>query len=308
MKPLLPVSDIVDHLESKGVLFNLVSKDDAITYLQSNTYYMKLGSYRFNYQKYTTGKNEGKYINLEFAYLKELAIIDMYLRYEIMNLCLSIEHYLKVKLLNAVETNPDEDGYRLIQLFIANDKNLSSLKKIQSHKSSAYCKDLIEKYYPYFPIWVFLELISFGELAYLCDFYNDLYDDEICESSLLNSVRDIRNASAHSNCLINHLYAGDNSPDPNVVREVRSISSFGQAAVSKKMKNKCIYDFTCLLLAYSKVVSSQDVLVRGSRNLQQLFTDRIPKHKDWFIKNNLLTSSYKFAKDILDNINSSMIV
>lgn len=31
---------------------------------------------------------------------------------------------------------------------------------IHKHKSGEYCKNLIEKYYPYFPIWVLVELIS----------------------------------------------------------------------------------------------------------------------------------------------------
>ena len=50
------------------------------------------------------------------------------------------------------------------------------------------------------------ELISFGDLTYLCAFYNQLYKEQIVNNKFMNTVRDIRNASAHSNCLINKLF------------------------------------------------------------------------------------------------------
>lgn len=307
MKPLLTSEEIIDHLKSKGVTFNITDELSALDYLKNNNYYMKLASYRSNYPKQSSGKNVGQYIGLDFAYLQELAIIDMHLRYHIIEMCLSIEHFLKVNLLRKIEENPQEDGYKIIQLFFAKDSRLSSLNTINKHRSSAYCKDLIQKYYPYFPSWVFLELISFGELAYLCAFYNELYNDEICSNSLLNSVRDIRNASAHSNCLINHLYAGDNTPDPNIVRRVKSLSSFGQNSITKKMKNKCIYDFSCLLFAYTDIISSPEVLRKGIDNMQDLFNNRMIRNKDWFKTNTTITSAYLFAKDLLDKVAASMI-
>lgn len=59
-----------------------------------------------------------------------------------------------------IENNPNEDGYELIRRFIGytnargQAQNEYILKKIRGHRSSDYCKDLIEKYYPYFPVWI----------------------------------------------------------------------------------------------------------------------------------------------------------
>ena len=214
---------------------------------------------------------------------------------------LDIEHCLKIRLLNAVENNPEEDGYRLIQKFLAQDPNFTSLKKIHSHKSSDYCKDLIEKYYPFFPTWVFIELISFGELAHLCEFYHKMYGEQIADRILLNSVRDIRNASAHSNCLINRLTPGNNNAHISIVNRIKKIKSIGEKTRDKKLSNKCLYDFVCLLYAYDEIVPNATTKRIRYKELNDFFTDRMVKNKDWFSKNDTIASSYRFAKKVLDN-------
>lgn len=100
MKALLSVDELVIHMKEKGITFNEITEDEAKEFLTKNNYYMKLASYRANYVKCDTGKRTGKYCKLDFAYLKELSTIDMYLRYKIMDICLDIEHAIKVKLLN----------------------------------------------------------------------------------------------------------------------------------------------------------------------------------------------------------------
>ena len=71
---------------------------------------MKLASYRANYPKCNAGEREGQYQNLDFAYLKELSTLDMYLRYIIIEMALDIEHAIKVKIVNDVTNNPQEDA------------------------------------------------------------------------------------------------------------------------------------------------------------------------------------------------------
>ena len=304
MKKLLTSEELVEHMYGKGITFDIVSKEEAVKFLSDRNYYLKLASYRFNYQKHKSGKNEGKYINLDFAYLKELSTIDMHLRYIIIHMCLDIEHYLKVKLLRMIENNPEEDGYEIVRGFLADDKNLHALRVIQSHNTSEYSGGLINKYYPYFPVWVFVEVITFGELTHLCSFYETCYNSKVCNKSLLNSVRDIRNAAAHNNCLINHLYAGDFRPDPNIVREVKKLNIASDKSVRKKMRNKVINDFACLLLTYDEVVTSYETKRKRYEELQLLFNDRFLRNdnKDWFKSNSILTSSYDFSKKLLDAI------
>ena len=49
------------------------------------------------------GVNEGKYLNLDFAYLKDLGIIDFRLRMILFKMINSIEHYLKLRILKYIE-------------------------------------------------------------------------------------------------------------------------------------------------------------------------------------------------------------
>ena len=61
-------------------------------FLRYNNYYFKLKSYAKNYP---INPKNGKYVNLEFAYLVELSKLDMYLRKIILGMCLDVEHILK---------------------------------------------------------------------------------------------------------------------------------------------------------------------------------------------------------------------
>jgi hypothetical protein len=77
MKNKLTIDEQIKDLKEKGVAFNIMNEDDAKKFLRYNNYYFKLKSYASNYP---INPKNGKYVNLEFAYLVELSKIDMYLR------------------------------------------------------------------------------------------------------------------------------------------------------------------------------------------------------------------------------------
>lgn len=110
VKPKLSIDGQIEHLKSKGVLFDIMGEDEAKAYLAKNNNYFKLTAYRKNYDKHPDGENKGKYINLEFAYLVDIAVIDMLLRYRFVHMALDIEHHTKLKILRKMN-ECDEDGY-----------------------------------------------------------------------------------------------------------------------------------------------------------------------------------------------------
>lgn len=304
MKQLLSIEELIQHMKNRGITFNEISENDAKQFLQNNNYYMKLAAYRANYDKCDTGKRQGQYKKLDFGYLKELSTIDMYLRYIVMDMCLNIEHVIKVRLIKNITNNPSEDGYDIVRKFIAQDDNLRILKNIRSHKSGEYCKDLIEKYYPYFPVWVFVELISFGDLLYFCSFYEKIYGVQIINNKLMNTVRDVRNAAAHSNCLLNKMTEKIDS-----TKQVNNeISSFiiGMKNISKTSRvNNLSYKFTnsfvTVLYVYDSLMNEIPKQKRY-KEIQEFMNGRVVKNKQFFQSNSKIVGVYNFHKKVIDNL------
>lgn len=243
---------------------------------------MKLAAYRNNYAKQLEGKNKGQYINLEFAYLQELAEIDRELRYFILHMSLDIEHTLKVKLLKQIEDNSAEDGYTIVRELTMRDKRLFS--RIKQHENSIYCGDLIKKYHPDYPVWALVEVISFGDFTHLCALYAELYGKKFVNNKLLNSVRDIRNAAAHSNCLINKLGEKNNTPEGEVINYVKKVKNIGKGARDSKLTQKFIYDFVTLLMVYEQIIPPGKLKEKRYRELDQLVNIRCQRNKHFFEK------------------------
>ena len=304
MKQLLSIDELIQHMKNRGITFNEISENDAKQFLQNNNYYMKLAAYRANYDKCDTGKRQGQYKKLDFGYLKELSTIDMYLRYIVMDMCLDIEHVIKVRLIKNITNNPSEDGYDIVRKFIAQDDNLRILKNIRSHKSGEYCNDLIDKYYPYFPVWVFVELISFGDLLYFCSFYEKIYGVQIINNKLMNTVRDVRNAAAHSNCLLNKMTEKIDS-----TKQVNNeISSFiiGMKNISKTSRvNNLSYKFTnsfvTVLYVYDSLMNEIPKQKRY-KEIQEFMNGRVVKNKQFFQSNSKIVGVYNFHKKVIDNL------
>ena len=219
-------------------------------------------------------------------------------------MCLDIEHAIKVKLIDDVTNNPLEDGYEIVKKFIAKDDNLRILKSIRSHKSGEYCKDLIAKYYPYFPVWVFVELISFGDLLYFCSFYEEIYGVQIVNNTLMNTVRDMRNAAAHSNCILNKM---TERIDPT--KQINSdISNFikGMPNISKtsrvnNLNYKFANSFITLLYVYDNLMTENSKQKRY-KEIQEFLNDRVVRNKLFFKSNSKIVGVYNFHKKVIDNL------
>ena len=81
MKRKLTTEELITHIKSKGITFNHMTENDAKKCLRTLNYYYKLAAYRKNFKKDVNGKYE----NLDFAYLKDMAIIDTDLLKTIIN-------------------------------------------------------------------------------------------------------------------------------------------------------------------------------------------------------------------------------
>lgn len=210
-KPKLSIDEQIEHLKAKGVLFSVMNERDAKDYLARNNNYFKLTAYRKNYDKHPDGENKGKYINLEFAYLVDIAVIDMLLRYQLVHMALDIEHHTKLKLLRKMDEY-NEDGYQMVRDYISllpEDQRKNFDSEINRNKENVYCGNIIHKYDGEYPIWAFVEIIPFGRLVSFYKFCAERFSENNMKNDYfrLLTCKEIRNASAHSNCILNDLRA-----------------------------------------------------------------------------------------------------
>jgi abortive infection bacteriophage resistance protein len=146
------------------------------------------------------------------------------------------------------------------------------------------------------PVWAFVEIISFGDLVKLFDFY---YENDSPIKVSLNPVKSLRNACAHNNCLINNLRSGQSRPGRLVNTFVSQIPGISKDVRKKYLSVRPIFEFINLLIVYDKVVSST-IKSHRYEELKKLVAERIPKHAEYYQKQQLLKASYDFIKKVVD--------
>ena len=296
-KPKLTIPQQVEYMDYDcGIKFNICSKEEAVKFLEESTYFFKVKAFAKNYDK-----KDGKYMDLDFAYLKELSTLDMYLRKEILNIALDVEHYLKVWLIRDLSGRDEADGYSIIEKFFQYNPNIKENIEIKSQKS--VCKDLSEALKEKgYALWNVVELLSFGDFCELYYLYCREYHVKSKVHDLLLSVKCIRNAAAHNNCLLNSL----KQPYTKEIAKTVSLNTtlakmkFTARTLDKKLANPVAHDFAALLVAYDKIVVSNYSKQRTYRRLKAFFEGRMILRKDYFIKNSNIVSYYEFAKKIID--------
>lgn len=315
-KPKLTPEELIQKMKKeKGITFLKMNEFDAIEYLKTKNNYFRLASYRKNYDKHLSGSKEGQYINLDFGDLVELATIDMHLRFLIIKMCLDIEHSLKVKLLADIGANIDEDGYSIVERFLNN--NYWIIEDIYRKRSSCYVGDLINKFFVFethksnsnklvfdkveinCPVWAFLEIIAFGEFIKFYDFYYETYSIFKNYIGPLNSIKSLRNACAHNNCIIHNLRKGYSIPGPKISKFISEISDIGKDERKDKLSIRPIYEFVCLLFVYENVVSDT-IKIHRYEELSTLVNIRMLKKHEYFENQQIICASYNFIKKVVD--------
>ena len=117
------------------------------------------------------------------------------------------------------------------------------------------------------------------------------------------SVRFLRNAAAHNNCLLNSLripYSKEIKPNKEVMNFISKIDGISREARKNKMKNPVIHDLVVTLFIFNNIVTSNGIKKNTMQELKDLVDNRFVKNKDFFKKNQLIISYYDFIKKIID--------
>lgn len=309
IKPWLNPYQQVEHLKSKGVRFQLMTEEEAVTYLSENSNYFRLRSYRTGFTKVEEGDRKGQYANLDFKMLVDLSIVDMLLRYEMLPLSLDIEHFAKVRLLGKIE-QAGEDGYAIVTGFLNSYNKTDSAgnivnptkNEIRKGENSPYIAGILSKYPSYdFPAWVFLEVVAFGTFIYFYKFCADRFNDKdmLDEFYLLQGVKSLRNACAHNNCILNEMGGGMAmyKPRHSVSVAIGQIASIGRDQRRSKLNNDRMQQIATTLY-FHKVIASEGVHKNRARSLHE-FVARMNKHIGYYKGNDQITSGFDFITKLV---------
>ncbi len=308
-KPMLDTSGQIDHLIKKGVLFGYITEEEARKYLEENNNYFRLRAYRKNFDKHPDGVNKGKYINLDFAMLVDLAVIDMRLRYVLLKLVLDVEHFSKVRLLKTI-SEKQEDGYQIVNDYFSalietdNLKNTNRYTILQNeldrNRNNPYCGGIIDKYRNDYPVWAFIEVIPLGSFIHFYEFCADRLDDKDLKDivHLLKTVKDLRNAAAHSNCIIYDMGAQDSRYKPNY-EMLQRLSSIPKYTRKKKLKNERTRQIITLLYTHHLLVASEGVRERAKKDLLEMI-GRMNKNIQYYANNDVIKTNFDFYEKVVD--------
>lgn len=297
MSRLETPENLILFMKDRNIKFEKVSEEDAIAFLKKSTYYKKVSSYKNNFDFYIKDGRK-KYNNLDFRYLMKLSTLDMEFRFLVLNMCLNIEHSLKIRVMDKC-LEKGEDGYDIVRRFFESNSQVE--KDILRNAHNSYCTKLILTHQDKIPIWVMLETISFGGLCHFYKFLTKLGYFPKEESEILFVVRDMRNAAAHNHCLFAKLIKEKGIvPLRCISQYVATIEGISLSQRKARLSSRCVKDFVTLLYAFEYFVDSDGIMSHTKRELQRLFYDRMVRNKEFFEKCPIVKNSYNFSIKVLD--------
>jgi hypothetical protein len=206
-----------------------------------------------------------------------------------------------------VSDNPHEDGYSFVQEFFKKYTYVEN--SIQEKSNNSVCCDLVQKYKSNFAVWNIIEVLSFGDFIKLYQMYYNKYPKKDSMVNNLWSVKFLRNAAAHNNCLINslkHPYNAKFNFTKEIDTFVSRIPGIGRTMKKKKFSNPVVHDFVVSLYVFNAIVGSP-IKMHSMHELKDLFDNRFKRNKHYFVKNDHILSHYKFIKIIVDYFYSNCI-
>lgn len=308
----LSFDEMIKQLEEKGVTFEGVPKDEAKQILMYSNFYYKIRSFRKNFPK---NKN-GKYINLDFLMLNDLATLDMRLRYVLIHMCLDIEHTIKTRIVTDITLDEEEDGKDVVEAFLDSKKSTKDLdyyfNRISGKKHPS--RGIYNKYKDKIPpIWVFCELMTFGELVAFVEFYYNFKNKPSYYEPLeknLRFVKNIRNLTAHNSPIINEITKKNqirfnNNTNKFLYEFLVSVDNLSKGAVRTKLTNTKVHDLCALLYVYNSYITSDGIKENRYRELRE-FMERAVRNKNYYKKHDNLVSVYTFFDKIVDTLIKSV--
>ncbi len=297
--PKLTVPEVIDYCKNTlGITFNLMDEEKAKTFLEKHNFFFRLKLYCGICNEQT---KSGKYVGLDFGHLVELSTVDMFLRKLLLKLTIDLEHYLKVKVVNECQSNPADDGYEVVEKFLESHPKVQE-SILNGAKLAGYGGTNFDKYLENPAVWNFVEMINFYDFISFYSFYYDFFRLKSEYTKHFDSVRRIRNASAHNVCLLSSFKAtpGFKTDLETNFELLQGNIGIGNGTITTCMKVPLLNDFSVMLSVYTKLISSPKIKEMSLQELKDFFDNRMIYHKDYFEGNVDIKNAYQFARAVLE--------
>lgn len=121
------------------------------------------------------------------------------------------------------------------------------------------------------------------------------------DKNILNPVRTLRNACGHNNCMLFDLRQKTHPTHPpaKISQFVASMPKIGKKLRQKKLSYRPIFEICCLLYAEKEYVS-ETMRNYKLRVLRDFVCGRMQKHKEYFSKNDLISTTLDFLAKVVD--------
>ena len=224
-------------------------------------------------------------------------------------MALDIEHFAKVKLIQTIEASPD-DGYQIVEDYktqlkvddaIKNTHHYNDLiNDIERNRDNPYCGGLIDNYGDCYPIWAFVEIIPLGTLIHFLSFCAKKFNKKDLTENyyLLKTIKELRNAAAHNNCIIHDMGAKDSKHKPNYSM-LRALKDISKATRDNQLKNERMRQMITLLYTHTIFVTSPGIHYHIRSLLRQLVR-RMYLHIDYYDGNENILKSFDFFRRVVD--------
>ena len=132
-------------------------------------------------------------------------------------------------------------------------------------------------------------------------------------SDYLQSIKFLRNAAAHSNCLLSSIVKPKGEKKFKKTMQLTNALAKAQKEISTHARSKYMaypifHDFVALLFVYNdllKEVANRNMRTRAMDELTHFFCDedgRVLIHKEFFAKNQVITEAYRFIANVIQYI------
>ena len=304
------MNQTIRYMKSLNIKFANLKEADAQDIMRCEFSGTHLLSYAPLFDRYRSSEKAGQFVDLDFAYLYDLALIDTQLMKLVVCMCLDIERTIKAILLSDCEQIGSPGN--LVEDFVSDNEPFFSEVYNLQNISFAVRHAIADKKVADLDLDTFLEIIHYGTLERFVRYFYSQYAPMLYgethapfEKHLI-PIRRVRNPSAHNNGIISQLCLPNSEP---FEKNNQLLSFLGRHGISHRtldtnMSKPVIHDLCNLLYMYAYYVrkDSTDNLLH---KFQGFLENRCTQNATYFHKNPALISAYRFLLDVIKILNFS---